>query len=471
MKIGVIQMKEIYNIIQELRANNSSKYKQEVLEKHKDNEKLKKFLQYCYNPRWNYFMKQLPESELFRHFVTDMEEDFFYIPLDKLRNRSITGNSAKDMFSEHLSLCGGALYELYELVIARDIKCNVSVKTINKVWKNLIPEIPYQRCNTKAKGDIDKIFETGTAYVQKKADGIFSYIIKQEDKINCVTRNGTEWESDTLTNVMEHFPNGLVLVGEALIKEDERELDRKTGNGLINSFIKRFDTLDSLQEKIEKASEKASVKLEDKLADNIAEWHLTAQRLHFEVWDILSVEEFEQGFSLKPYHTRFNELKYLVGKTNVMPYISVVENYVVDNISEAHEIAHQYIEQGMEGAILKSPDVLWENKTSKVMVKIKAEKDCDLLCIDVQEGEGRYQGMIGSLICQSDDGKLKVNVGTGLTDRDRQKDKSEYIGKIITVKYNERIDSKNKDSFSLFLPVFVEVRLDKTEADSLERIE
>ena len=464
-------MKEIYEIIQELRTNNSSNYKQEVLEKYKDNEKLKKFLVYVYNPRWNYFMTKLPDSELFRHFTNDLDEASFYNILGRLKNREITGNGAKSEFSQHLSICGADLWHLYELVIARDIKANVSTKTINKVFPNLIQETPYQRCSTLAKADLDKIFDSGFAYAQKKLDGIFSYIIKQDDKVKLLTRAGTEWESDTLTKRMEHFPNGSVLVGEALIKENGRELDRKTGNGWINSFVKRYDTLDSLQEKISQAKGKTLFKLEDKLKENIAEWYQTAERLHFEVWDILSIEEFEQGFSKRPYHQRLTELKYMVAKTNVMPYINFVDSVEVCNIEQAMEFANDLMSQGYEGAVLKHPEVLWENKTSRLMAKIKAELECDLLCIGVTEGKGKYKGKIGSLICQSSCGNLQVDVGSGLKEIDVNKDPDEFIGKIVSIKYNQRSESKSKSTYSLFLPSFVEIRYDKTVADILEEIE
>ena len=44
------------------------------------------------------------------------------------------------------------------------------------------------------------------------------------------------------------------------------------------------------------------------------------------------------------------------------------------------------------------------------------------------------------------------------------------MGKILTVKYNEKIKSPNKDLYSLYLPVFVEIRNDKDIADNFENI-
>ena len=43
--------------------------------------------------------------------------------------------------------------------------------------------------------------------------------------------------------------------------------------------------------------------------------------------------------------------------------------------------------------------------------------------------------------------------------------KADLVGTIVTVKCNGVISRKGVDSKSLFLPVFVELRLDKTESD------
>ena len=64
-----------------------------------------------------------------------------------------------------------------------------------------------------------------------------------------------------------------------------------------------------------------------------------------------------------------------------------------------------------------------------------------------------------------------MSVGTGLTDEMRSELTAKKVkGKIVTVKYNARISSKNKGEDSLFLPVFLEIREDKTVADSSKKI-
>ena len=54
-----------------------------------------------------------------------------------------------------------------------------------------------------------------------------------------------------------------------------------------------------------------------------------------------------------------------------------------------------------------------------------------------------------------------------MSDEQRKMDPDEFIGKIISVKYNEKIKDKNSEHWSLFLPIFQELRLDKSEADNI----
>ena len=63
---------------------------------------------------------------------------------------------------------------------------------------------------------------------------------------------------------------------------------------------------------------------------------------------------------------------------------------------------------------------------------------------------------------------------TGFTDAQRMElweQRHSLRGKIVTVKANDLLSKEGSDKMSLFLPVHLEIRNDKDEADSLERIE
>ena len=113
---------------------------------------------------------------------------------------------------------------------------------------------------------------------------------------------------------------------------------------------------------------------------------------------------------------------------------------------------------------------MWEDRRSKYIVKMKAVNDADLLCVDVELGQGKFEGMVGALVCQTSDGLLRVRIGTGLKDDDRAKDPAYYVGKIIEMQYNEIITQKDRDIKCMFLPVYVKVRLDRTKANKLDEL-
>jgi len=74
--------------------------------------------------------------------------------------------------------------------------------------------------------------------------------------------------------------------------------------------------------------------------------------------------------------------------------------------------------------------------------------------------------LLGAIVCESADGVIKVNVGSGFTDAQRKSYWAENIvDKIVAIKYNSRIKNKLGDE-SLFLPVFIELRDDKDVADT-----
>jgi len=66
-----------------------------------------------------------------------------------------------------------------------------------------------------------------------------------------------------------------------------------------------------------------------------------------------------------------------------------------------------------------------------------------------------------------------VNVGTGISDIDRQSiwaRRAKLKGTIATIRYNELIKGRDSDTYSLFLPRLVELRADKDAADDLKKI-
>lgn len=458
-------------IIKELRADASLNYKKEVLARYSGYAPFKKFLIRVYNPRINYYMRKVPD--IVSYEMKEQSSFELYTLLDALSTRAITGGQAIQVVRDFLLNTNQTVRELFELAIGRDIRAGVGVGIINEVYKGLIEEIPYCRCSKLDEKTLERFDTMPEGFLtQAKLDGQFSYIIKANDTLTMLTRVGTVWTSDSLKEDMINCPEG-VYIGEALIYKDGKPLDRKTGNGLINKFIKRETTLESLQSKIDAILNSGryltgkNLKISEEVKQKEQEFAEIDKALHFVIWDSLTLEEFEEGISTRPYTERFGEA---IKATFMTSKLKPVPSYRVYSMKEAQAIADEFISNGGEGAIVKKLDTMWKDGTSKDMVKIKAVLDADLLCVDVEEGSGKYKGKVGALVLETSCGRLKVKVGTGLTDKDRDKPFNYYTGKVIEIQYNEFIKSKSKSTDSLFLPRFIEVREDKNTATSYEEI-
>lgn len=474
----------IFSIIEKLENEPSSNGKLEILKSNSSNQLLKTVLYYTYNPLFNYYIKEFDfDANSTSEVYADL--NFIFPLLDKLNSRVYTGNAARDMLEDTLMSFDIFDREIAARIVRRDIRCGFSAKTVNKVFPNLIPEVPYMRCSLT-----DKIAKINyPAIVQQKCDGMFVNVVYNKGVIKFFTRNGTEFDLTCLKEELYHtfstvdFDDDVVFHGELLVGNDDKVESRKIGNGLINSLIKKEQTIESLQKKIAEKSGKTSDKLFSDLAKKIAEYDETDKKLRLIIWDVVDYNDWQKGESSELYDDRFAHLFKFESD-----HVKVVDYKIVSDFEEAQEFYREQISNGYEGAVLKNFSLKWKNHTSTEQIKLKAERECELKVIGYEKGTGKYDGGIGSLMCESSDGKLAVNVGSGLSDFDRgferiddsdsskglkrleNFDNNVYIGKIISVKFNEVIASEKKDTMSLFLPRFVEIREDKTEADSFETI-
>jgi ATP-dependent DNA ligase len=230
-----------------------------------------------------------------------------------------------------------------------------------------------------------------------------------------------------------------VFDGELLVMldGDHQFADRQTGNGILNK------------------ANKGTISAEE------------AAMVHATVWDLIPYVQFIDGYCQTPYSKRFSTLEQIVNKQKSLDKkIWSVTSTIVQTLDEAQEIFQSYLADGYEGIILKDGSGEWEDKRSKTQIKFKGELECDLKIVAVEEGKGKAVGMLGAIICESADGIVKVNVGSGFNDAQRKQYwKENLVDKIVAVKYNARIKNKSGEE-SLFLPVFIELRDDKDVADN-----
>ena len=441
----------ILAILEDLNSNNSRLYKEKVLRDNVDNELLKRVINLALDPFVQFYIRKIPDYTL---NLNPKKQDSLNTTLNRLSllsSRTLTGKAGIEHLKIVLESVSPTDAKVIERIIAKDLKCGVSEATVNKIWTDLIPSYPCMLASAYDQKLVDRV--KWPALAQLKMDGMRFNAIVKNGKVEFRSRNGKEI---VIPNPLFEIPfqhmaewygtdpeysADMVFDGELVVVDAAGKiLDRKTGNGILNKAVKGT------------MSEADAVTVRATL------------------WDAIPLTSFEAGKDSKEYRLRLAALQNCIVHLNVHKfgahYVDLVLTKSVANLAEAKTIFEKFLTEGQEGIILKTQEGIWENKRSKSLIKFKGELECDLRVVDWEEGTGKNVGRLGALVLESGCGGVRVNVGTGFSDADRNNiTAANSVGRIVAVKYNARITDKNSDVGSLFLPVFVEFRDDKTDAD------
>ena len=422
----------LHEFFNDLAANSSRNYKIEQLEKNRDNQLLIQVVRLALDPFTNFYIRKIPQYKPTNTQTLEGALNGLY----DLSHRIITGNAAIEHLAGLLSSLSADDARVLERIISKDLKCGVSVSTANAVWTGLVSESPVMLCSQFEQKLVDKV--EFPALVQTKMDGMRFNAIVRNGSVEYRSRNGKEIQ--LLGNLDADFIKmagdiDCVFDGELLVVDGSGILDRQTGNGILNKANK--GTISAKEASMVRAT----------------------------IWDVIPFMQFSDGQCGIPYGTRFESLCVLMD-THQPEKVRLVDSWEVENYEEAKTLFEGLLAEGQEGIILKDKRGIWEDKRAKHQIKFKGELECDLKIVAIEEGTGKYAGMLGAIVCESADGLLKVNVGSGFNDEHRKTLGKEIVGKIVAVKYNMRIKNKAGEE-SLFLPIFVEVREDKDVADSI----
>lgn len=244
-----MNVKQILDLVA---ATPSKNEKIEILRKYKDNADLAKVCELCYSPTVNFYIKQIEPAKKFDGTVSLSSA---LISLNNIATRQFTGNAAREYLLGIMQSVTADDAEVLAKVISRDLRSGFGDSTANKVWKNLIPEFPYQRCSLPKACKLDKFSWKEGVYSQLKADGMFANVDHDADgNVSIRSRSGTEFPLTHFTHLVDDikgtFPKGTESHGELLIKRDGIVLARQIGNGILNSVIKTKYTIDVLKEEI-----------------------------------------------------------------------------------------------------------------------------------------------------------------------------------------------------------------------------
>lgn len=446
----------IRNILEELSNESSTNKKVEILGKYKDNSLLKNVLYLANSKRIKFYIKQIPTYET-KSIALDLE--IAISKLDPIIKRDLTGYDAINHLVDILSHLHPDDAYIIERIIEKDCKINMGSSLINKVFPKLIEDTPYMGAKPYEVKLIKKLFQKGgRAFSQVKMDGRYCNAIIRGGEVEMESRQG---EPTILDNAQ--FVSDLSKLGDCVLNGEltMAGIPRYISNGIIASLIditKKRDErgVEKTQKNIDAFEKKHEMKFEEAL-----------NKIVFTVWDTISVDEYFNAVSSKPYTLRFENLNNIITKLN-SDRVKVVESKIVNSFEEALAHFQEMLNRGEEGTILKDSMGTWKDGKPVWQIKFKLEMDVDLKIVGFNYGTGKNVDVISSLNCETSDGLVKTRP-TGINEEMMQyitDNQETLLGAIIECKCcGLSWDSDN--NYSLLHPVFKRIRDDKNTCDSL----
>jgi len=126
-----------------------------------------------------------------------------------------------------------------------------------------------------------------------------------------------------------------------------------------------------------------------------------------------------------------------------------VEQHLIHNKNDVKVFYTRLIQANAEGVVIRNPYTDYYTGRTKKAVKYKPFMDAECTVVSMIKGKGKFQDIMGSLLCDFN-GKL-IKIGSGFTDKERQM--IFKVGSLIRFKYYG-LSSLGNPKY----PVFIDIR-------------
>lgn len=442
----------IKKIFDEIASESSTNKKVEILSKYKDNELLKRVLYLAMSNRVKFYIKQIPE---YQSGPFNQELSVALDSLTPLSLRELTGHAAINHLAATLEFCGEDDAYIIERIIEKDCKVNLGTTLINKVFPNLIEETGYMGCKPFSIELVNNLLKKGYCFSQEKMDGRFVNVIIRSGEVDMESRQGEPTLLDNPKFIIELSKlDDCVLNAELTM----RNLSRYESNGVIASLI-------SIAKKLQSGFDisKEIKKFEDKHMN----YRKALDLIVVTAWDKLTIDEYFNRSSKRPYQDRFNDLKLTL---NYCESINIVETRIVTSMDDVMNHFNHILKRNGEGTVVKSLDGAWVDSKPLYQIKVKKEINLDLKIVGFNYGTGKNKDVISSIDVESSEGLLKTSP-MGINESTMKfitENQGNLLNTILEVKCSG-LSQDNKGNYSVLHPVFKTLRTDeKSEANSLD---
>lgn len=417
-------VKHFVEFVDEMLMLNSRSYKLATLEKYKDDDVVRYFLKFIFDP---FIVTGLSTKKL----AKDVAEVRCFNSSIELLEWLKVNNTGKDEAISYVKGFDAYLddkeKEIFHRVICKNLPIGIETLTINKVMPKLIPTFDVMLANKYF--DKPEVVEGREFTLTTKIDGGRIIAIKKDGVVSFFTRAGQKYEGlvDLEQEMLEKMPDNTCLDGEITLLNSQ---------GLDN-----------------KAQYKQTMMITRKLGEK--------HGIKMKVFDVMTADEFLE----KKSEFSYKERREMLDANFIFSYCKYFELlpmlYQGSDCSMIKKILDEQVANGEEGVMINLNDEKYCFGRSNALLKVKKMQDIDLVVIDVEAGTNQNADKLGAFIV--DYKGNRVRVGSGISKELREKvwaNKEDYIGVTISVQYFE--ETKNQGGgLSLRFPVFLDFRYDK----------
>ena len=428
------ELREVKEIFDKIASVSGKKDKEKIIKNNKDNESFRLSLKFLLDSdiTTGLSKKKINKKvKVYENTADDIRDVFVYLLLN---------NSGTDVnigvVQGYINSLDEDLQDFARGLLTKSLKIGADVKTVNKAIPGLIPVHDIMLANKyegKLKEDVS---------MSLKMDGIRNSIITVNGITKALSRQGKEID------------------GIDYILDEYEEL------GLTNYFVDG----ELIRVNKENLSSDENFRLTTKIVNSKSN---NKEGLEFIVFDITPMEDYINKKSSIKYKDRLKLMDELIGDKG--KHIKLVEKFGITNDTNIiEEQLNKVVKNGGEGLILNTLNGKYEfGKRPKSLLKVKKFNEADVLCVGINEGDGRLKGTTGALVCKFiyKGKECDVEVGTGINDSDRKlifDNPSLVVGKVITIKYFEVSKDSKTGKYSLRFPSFLGMDYIRSDKSTLE---
>lgn len=165
-----------------------------------------------------------------------------------------------------------------------------------------------------------------------------------------------------------------------------------------------------------------------------------------EEWRKISYQLYELPGAPGDFRQRLVSLQTLVRQV-AQPWLQLVTQEAGRDNAALPAQLNQIVQAGGEGLMLHRADAPWQSGRSALLLKLKPQFDAIAIVLAHEAGKGKYQGMLGALLVQTENGQ-RLRLGTGYSDAQRRAPPA--IGASISYRYRD-VNANGLPKFASYL--------------------